>query len=536
MESPCIARIKALLAGICEYSLMIMPPQEMDLHPCDWLESEMKSVISAFERVHAGVEGQVQAKSARIEEMEGKRRALLDALREPSQKVGGGPERDCAVDTFWITTGNLHARESILSRELDSLTEKYEAQNSLFLQLLEEIQEVRAGFGEDFLGEDFPGEELSAGEMTTKAAISRAERVLAGLKAREREIQVLTDEKILNIKKIMGDLGMSPKMEFPDLESLQIFIDEILAFSEEFSGTLTASQGVPEEINYRASLSLAEIHLPPAETIRLKGALGDLLPKRENVPAFPILENISYSLGKSLEEKFSKTAKAVERAAALLQARAHFLALRTGASLEELPEEETPVRRAAVYGAWVREMEAAYREAIEKIYALKRSALIQVQGQVEEISGMPCEKFAVPENIKNLKFPDQENILAKVEKTAESLAQELEILKNIEAFSQERKELLQKMAAFEEQASDPRRLFRSSFQLNSEEKFRKMAVPTLLRVEKEIFALNSAYLEKFCRSVCISGREVVSELKAEISERIINSNAFVIGRGKPRPP
>ena len=39
------------------------------------------------------------------------------------------------------------------------------------------------------------------------------------------------------------------------------------------------------------------------------------------------------------------------------------------------------------------------------------------------------------------------------------------------------------MIAFEQTAKDPKRLFRSSFQLNEEEKFRRRAYPTLLKLE-----------------------------------------------------
>lgn len=45
---------------------------------------------------------------------------------------------------------------------------------------------------------------------------------------------------------------------------------------------------------------------------------------------------------------------------------------------------------------------------------------------------------------------------------------------------------IKKMKAFEQSASDPRRLFRSSFQLLDEERFRKVAYPTLVKLEDVI--------------------------------------------------
>ena len=42
------------------------------------------------------------------------------------------------------------------------------------------------------------------------------------------------------------------------------------------------------------------------------------------------------------------------------------------------------------------------------------------------------------------------------------------------------------MIAFEQTASDPKRLFQSSFQLVEEEKFRRRAYPTLLKLESTL--------------------------------------------------
>ena len=46
--------------------------------------------------------------------------------------------------------------------------------------------------------------------------------------------------------------------------------------------------------------------------------------------------------------------------------------------------------------------------------------------------------------------------------------------------------VVQKMLEFEKTASDPRRLFRSSFQLNEEERFRKTCFPTLMKMENAL--------------------------------------------------
>ena len=72
----------------------------------------------------------------------------------------------------------------------------------------------------------------------------------------------------------------------------------------------------------------------------------------------------------------------------------------------------------------------------------------------------------------------------------ELLTKELERLNVIQEHSKpimelitKRSDLITKMNEFELTASDPKRLFRPSFQLNEEEKFRKTCVPTLLQLE-----------------------------------------------------
>jgi Microtubule associated protein (MAP65/ASE1 family) len=58
--------------------------------------------------------------------------------------------------------------------------------------------------------------------------------------------------------------------------------------------------------------------------------------------------------------------------------------------------------------------------------------------------------------------------------------------------------LIEEMHTFEKSASDPRRLFQSSFRLLNEEKFRKNALPDLLRLEKSLLTAVSDYTSSIC--------------------------------------
>lgn len=91
---------------------------------------------------------------------------------------------------------------------------------------------------------------------------------------------------------------------------------------------------------------------------------------------------------------------------------------------------------------------------------------------------------------------------------------------------QKRRELLGKMTEFEKIASDPRRLFRSSFQLNSEEKFRNSAYPSLLKMEEGLFELVEQFETQFGAFI-FEGIEFRSALRNEIENRIINRTVFI---------
>ena len=86
--------------------------------------------------------------------------------------------------------------------------------------------------------------------------------------------------------------------------------------------------------------------------------------------------------------------------------------------------------------------------------------------------------------------------------------------------------LLERMNEFEKIASDPKRLFKSSFQLNREEKFRKNAFPSLLKLETELIDKLKEYTEKY--GIFYKNEENYENvLKAEIEGRIINKMVFI---------
>lgn len=99
-----------------------------------------------------------------------------------------------------------------------------------------------------------------------------------------------------------------------------------------------------------------------------------------------------------------------------------------------------------------------------------------------------------------------------------------QLAQQIEGLIDKRDEFILRMKAFEVSASDPARLFRSSFQLNQEERFRKTAYPTLIKIEQEL----KEGLQKFYLQTNHHFKSNYYEkLEQEIEERSISETFFV---------
>ncbi|KAH6577364.1 hypothetical protein BASA60_004054 [Batrachochytrium salamandrivorans] len=92
----------------------------------------------------------------------------------------------------------------------------------------------------------------------------------------------------------------------------------------------------------------------------------------------------------------------------------------------------------------------------------------------------------------------------------------------------DRNAILKKMKEFEMTASDPKRLFRPSFQLVEEERFRKTCYPTLMKIEAtlrdQIIAIELASGTPFN----IDGSRYLDALDYEINGRFVNEAVFVL--------
>lgn len=102
-----------------------------------------------------------------------------------------------------------------------------------------------------------------------------------------------------------------------------------------------------------------------------------------------------------------------------------------------------------------------------------------------------------------------------------------------------RSELIQRMQEFEATASDPNRLFGSSFRLNQEERFRKAAYPTLVKLEATILEMLAGFRDQHGRELVYRGLVVKEAIEHEKENRILNDTLFCIKdavKETERPP
>ncbi|KAI8913055.1 hypothetical protein DFJ77DRAFT_66603 [Powellomyces hirtus] len=109
--------------------------------------------------------------------------------------------------------------------------------------------------------------------------------------------------------------------------------------------------------------------------------------------------------------------------------------------------------------------------------------------------------------------------------------------RDIYALMDSRAALIARMVAFEKTASDPARLFRPSFQLMEEDRFRRSAYPTLLKTEQEIRdavarvqSSDNGEKDVVVENVQVlwNGESVLETLKRECEARFVNAAVFVL--------
>ncbi|ORD94936.1 hypothetical protein ECANGB1_1895 [Enterospora canceri] len=140
-------------------------------------------------------------------------------------------------------------------------------------------------------------------------------------------------------------------------------------------------------------------------------------------------------------------------------------------------------------------LEQVKQNEVTKIQEIKSTLLTEYHNELAEYQtnitkiGVPDHQLSNQTNIDEL---NQVNELIEFKSTLIKMKETNSKLSDISDLMGKRDGLLSAIDEFEKLAADPRRLFKSSFQLNKEEKFRKTAIPTLIKIETEITKMASS--------------------------------------------
>ncbi|ADM11491.1 uncharacterized protein Eint_050420 [Encephalitozoon intestinalis ATCC 50506] len=187
-------------------------------------------------------------------------------------------------------------------------------------------------------------------------------------------------------------------------------------------------------------------------------------------------------------------------------------------------------RREGYLGIACKDIEMDLSEAnLEMMRDYERYLLEEQERQLDEIyekkKGLLKELLEVfGEDMEDYKRTEKD--IEEMSKMIEKLESKKDLFLSISSLMEKRSELISKMNEFEKIASDPKRLFRSSLQLLSEEKFRNSAYPNLIRIEETMFKLLDEYENRFGK-LFKDGVDFKGSLREEIENRIVNKTVFI---------
>lgn len=493
-----IDEIKRGLQLVYSATEKILPPEEMHVHPMQWLGRRLEGVLEALGSLREEVEREVGSEEARVGEIERELSEVAASLGHGCPPAAGGP---------WKAAVNLRVKRAALEEALGSLKSEYKRKEEAMWGSVERIRviwaEIHGELADDASARARLGISAKAGYWITDEEVRRVGEMEVQEEARLREIQKEKAKNIGEISRLTKELGVGI-MEASPSETMKR-LQAILEFAH------GGSAGSP--LSLGPGCVLDECALCGYTSCETKGILGAL---------------------REIDFAVQERRAALSRRMELIRTR---MSIPADAGAEIEPGGRGKIAEVRRLEEGVRELEEEYRRNFKKMLDSRVADLGRVRQELEEATGEAYET-GCNRLLENLSVEDQEEIVGSMDGQLERLRGEASIISAIKERLAERADLLDKMVLFEEQASDPKRLFRSSFQLISEERFRKMAVPTLLRLEREVLDLAASYREKYEKEARICREEVVGKVGSEIGRRIINTNVFInakTGTPKKRP-
>ncbi|KAI5170765.1 hypothetical protein NEFER03_0224 [Nematocida sp. LUAm3] len=495
-DSRVIRKIKEKVLSIFEKAKLLVPPGDRTQDPFELVREEMEQVVNHLESISVGLQRKVDDVTTQISILRKEKKEIEMALEEKEKEAD-----------IWIVENNLILQEKLEEQNLSILKQKYKEQENMYLCHKKAVIQLNREIGIEEQGI------LLLEGYVSKKEIEEIKKLEEKLK---KQLELLREEtkekteKILILAKRIGISNISAEKIEELLERTKTWLAEEL--SDPFLNPISLS-----EKEHKADIS-----------VDLKRAISE-----QNNGSASNVYNSSFMLSpaqaRSILEKSLILEGLLTRRVEELKERMEVLGRRIGEEIAVF-HSDSLISSLVYFSEEIKKMEEIYKSRINSVLQQSLIKVKEYSQKLEEITKISKTQETHAE-IDSLPFDQQEELLSRVENQAKNIEEEYSILRNITEFISERKELLRQMAIFEERASDPQRLFRSSFQLVSEEKFRKMAVPTLLRVEKEILTLSEKHTQLFSRPVIIESRKIIEDLQNEISQRIINTNVFV-GRNK----
>ncbi|ORX93989.1 hypothetical protein K493DRAFT_408158 [Basidiobolus meristosporus CBS 931.73] len=189
--------------------------------------------------------------------------------------------------------------------------------------------------------------------------------------------------------------------------------------------------------------------------------------------------------------------------------------------------------------------EETISEMVQELNHLRQSLLASLDSIIEEYRSKLFELWEKCQVNQDERDRTIERILEGADKVERGEILQVELAKLSQMYDKglkifetmkERKELIQKMIDFERTASDPKRLFRSSFQLNEEERWRKTAYPNLLKFEEQLIEAIMIYESEENVPFMHNGARYLETLQQEIADRPVNLSVFGFVNGQATKP
>ncbi|KAL2918951.1 hypothetical protein HK105_201219 [Polyrhizophydium stewartii] len=378
-------------------------------------------------------------------------------------------------------------------------------------------------------------------EAAAVAPRQQRERILAklaGVQARVQALETELDER--------QDAGVARSLDqLPPAERTQ----RLLAWTDSLESSIQGITGA--DMAARASALQSILDFKAERRGYLRNTLGRIVLAVEGIPSSRVPPNVTELLATYTLERLADSPE--DETLVLSDALVHTLdaaITQMDAHLEQLAQKLSSVTTEIVAFWEELRIDESLRTVLvadlrnlddycELCEALRLEWVAQMKAHVDELVGEVKDmwdrcRVGEPSRSKFMATIAEQMYspltVARLQSELRVLAVRLEKCHGINRLIEQRQDLLAKMHDFERTASDPRRLFRPSFQLVEEERFRKTCLPSLMKIEADIVDAVKHLEQETGEPFCEGDARYIDKLEAEIAQRFINATVFVLGR------